>query len=616
MEIKKYLDIERCKESYASTFEVGEPIVIQTKIDGSNASIAYDSKTNSLVAFSRRQMLNEMNTLNGFWNYVQSLDVKTFAEILGDRYIIFGEWLCLSGDTIIKKVSSGKGKSKMTLKEMYEKKYTPRYKNDEICKRGINKLLHLLYNNEEITKNNFNSKYKLDKETTINKALKEGLIIEKNEQYIITEKGINKIKEYYFSISTWGHDGFPSIYSLNLEEDQIISNKIQDIVYTGKKMVYRITTHKGYTIKATANHPFLTPKGWVEVKNLSIYDCVAVTDFINRNEHSRKYGIGTRQIFKKQKEYKDKIGKCEICGNTTGLNLHHIDENHFNNEESNWQILCQDCHGKIHTKFSNIPKFEYEFDYIIDIEEVGEEDCYDICMMGGENVANFIANNFIVHNCKHSVKYPEDMYKKFYMFDVWDRETEQYLTQEDSLAIFDRLRDYIPHYVHTLYNGPFISWEHTLAFLKENIYGETPCMEGIVIKRQNKLWSKSSRLPYYVKIVNEKFSEVHSSKPKTIDPEKLAAREAEQAAVAEVVTKRRIIKQIEKFIEDQIIPSDWGGESMKQISKLLPKAVYEDCRKEEPEAVITVENFGKICASLCMKYAREILDDKSKFLKA
>lgn len=311
MEIKKYLDIERCKESYASTFEVGEPIVIQTKIDGSNASIAYDSKTNSLVAFSRRQTLNEMNTLNGFWNYVQSLDIKTFAEVLGNRYIIFGEWL--------------------------------------------------------------------------------------------------------------------------------------------------------------------------------------------------------------------------------------------------------------------VP---------------------------------------------HSVKYPEDMYKKFYMFDVWDRETEQYLTQEDSLAIFDKLKNYIPNYVHTLYNGPFISWEHTLAFLKENIYGETPCMEGIVIKRQNKLWSKSSRLPYYVKIVNEKFSEVHSSKPKTIDPEKLAAREAEQAAVAEVVTKRRIIKQIEKFIEDQIIPSDWGGESMKQISKLLPKAVWNDIIKEEPEIVQQYENAGKICASLCMKYAREILDDKSKFLEA
>lgn len=307
MEIKKYIDIERVKESYASTFEVGEPIVIQVKIDGSNASIAYDSKTNSLVAFSRRQALNEMNTLNGFWNYVQSLDVKAFAEILGDRYIIFGEWL--------------------------------------------------------------------------------------------------------------------------------------------------------------------------------------------------------------------------------------------------------------------VP---------------------------------------------HSVKYPESMYKKFYMFDVWDREAEQYLTQEDSLAIFDRLKYYIPNYVHTLYNGPFVSWEHTLAFLKENIYGEAPCMEGIVIKRQDKLWSKSSRLPYYVKVVNEKFSEVHSSKPKTIDPEKLAAREAEQAAVAEVVTKRRITKGLEKLIEDNIIPFDWDEHNMREISKTLPSFIYQDCQKEEPEIVINCENFGKICSQLTMKYVRNILQEKSQ----
>lgn len=305
--LKKYIDIERVKESYASTFEVGEPIVIQVKVDGSNASIAYDSKTNSLMAFSRRQVLDETNTLNGFWDYVQSLDVKALAEVLGDRYIIFGEWLV-----------------------------------------------------------------------------------------------------------------------------------------------------------------------------------------------------------------------------------------------------------------------------------------------------------------KHSVVYPDHMYKKFYMFDVWDKETEQYLTQQDSLAIFDRLKNYIPNYVHTLYNGPFVSWEHTLAFLNENIYGESPCMEGIVIKRQDKLWSKSSRLPYYVKVVNEKFSEVHSSKPKTIDPEKLAAREAEQAVVAEVVTKRRIIKGLEKLIEDNIIPFDWDEHNMKEIAKTLPSFIFKDCQKEEPEVVLCCENFGKICGQLTMRYVRDILQEKSQ----
>lgn len=55
---------------------------------------------------------------------------------------------------------------------------------------------------------------------------------------------------------------------------------------------------------------------------------------------------------------------------------------------------------------------------------------------------------------------------------------------------------------------------------------------------------------------------------------------------------------------------------MKDLSKILPKAAYEDCCKEEPETVKANENFGKICASFAMKYAREILDDKSKFLGA
>ena len=91
--MKKYLDIERCKQKYAETFNVGEDIVIQEKIDGSNASIRYDEESGTLKAFSRRLELNADNTLNGFWDYVQTLNLDTFKEILGSRYIVFGEWM-------------------------------------------------------------------------------------------------------------------------------------------------------------------------------------------------------------------------------------------------------------------------------------------------------------------------------------------------------------------------------------------------------------------------------------------------------------------------------------------------------------------------------------------
>lgn len=38
-----------------------------------------------------------------------------------------------------------------------------------------------------------------------------------------------------------------------------------------------------------------------------------------------------------------------------------------------------------------------------------------------------------------------------------DKETEQYLTQEEALTIYDALHGYLPHYVWTLYDDPFVS---------------------------------------------------------------------------------------------------------------------------------------------------------------
>lgn len=536
MNIKHYVDIERLKDKYAEGFKPGEHITITEKIDGSNGSFCWDTEVNTLAVFSRRRQLDQSNTLNGFYELVQSFDMNYYQESLNKNYIIFGEWLCLSGDTVIKKAKAGKGKSEMTLKEMYNYAHVP-------------------------------------------------------------EKGRTK--------SWWERAGYPSLYSLNLKTDIIQTNKMQEIVYTGKKIVYKLTTHKGYSIKATANHPFLTPKGWVELKNLSIYDCVAITDFITKNSHQRTYGIGTREILRKQKEYKDKIGKCEICGVTNGLNLHHKDENPLHNTEDNWQVLCQDCHVKAHTKFNNQPKFDYEFDYIIDIEEIGEEDCYDICMSGDENVANFIANNFIVHNCKHTIKYPEDKYRKFYVFDVWDKDKEQYLPWDSVMLI---ARTFNLETVPVFYDGPFISWEHIYSFVGKTEMGAMPCGEGCVIKSQDRLGEKNSRLPAYVKIVSEQFSEVHKSKPhKEIDPEKIAAKQAMEELAATIVTERRIQKAIEKFIEDNLISSDWDEKNLGAIAKILPKAIYDDCIKEEPETVAQIENFGKICGSLSMKIARNLI---------
>ena len=307
--MKKYLDIERCKQKYAETFNVGEDIVIQEKIDGSNASIRYDEESGTLKAFSRRLELNADNTLNGFWDYVQTLNLDTFKEILGSRYIVFGEWM----------------------------------------------------------------------------------------------------------------------------------------------------------------------------------------------------------------------------------------------------------------------------------------------------------------GAKHAIKYPENVYGKFWMFDVWDTQTEQYLPYEETRSFYDKLiacgnEDNKFNFVPVFYIGKFESWEKTSELVGRTEVGAEPTGEGIVIKRQNCLDSKSSRLPFYVKIVSEQFSEVHKSKKqKAIDPEAIAKKEPNLALAATVVTPQRIQKMLYKFIEDGLLPQDWDEHNLKDISKILPNAIYKDCVKEENETVQQVEDFGKVAAKLSMSIVRDLI---------
>lgn len=206
---------------------------------------------------------------------------------------------------------------------------------------------------------------------------------------------------------------------------------------------------------------------------------------------------------------------------------------------------------------------------------------------------------------KHTIKYPQEKMKQFYVFDVWDTEVEQYIPWEQTkqMAEFCGLK-----MVPVFYDGPFISWEHVYSFVGKTEMGGEPTGEGVVIKSQDRLDNKFSGTPAYVKIVAKEFSEVHQSKPqKDIDPAKIAARQAAEALAETIVTPRRVEKAIQKFVEDGIVPENWDEKDLGTIAKNLPRAIYNDCVKEEPETVAQIENFGKICGSLSMKLARGLI---------
>ena len=206
--------------------------------------------------------------------------------------------------------------------------------------------------------------------------------------------------------------------------------------------------------------------------------------------------------------------------------------------------------------------------------------------------------------CPHSVKYPNDKYNNFYMYDVYDLETQSYLPQNKVVTIAENLGLTM---VPIFYIGEFISWEHCMSFVGKSELG-AESGEGIVVKNQTRLNDFDYRRPFYLKIVGEKFCETKAhGHIKQTNPDVLAKLEADRELAETIVTEARVTKILHKMVDEEIIPADWSSHDMGTIAKNLPRLVYEDCVKEEPETVNTIDNFGKVTNSIAMGIVRSKL---------
>jgi DNA polymerase-3 subunit alpha len=75
---------------------------------------------------------------------------------------------------------------------------------------------------------------------------------------------------------------------------KIKSRPIAEIFYNGKKSVWKITTRSNRKIKATSNHPFLTPDGWKKLEDINIGDKIATPRVIP--EPSKPISIETQKL--------------------------------------------------------------------------------------------------------------------------------------------------------------------------------------------------------------------------------------------------------------------------------------------------------------------------------
>ena len=207
---------------------------------------------------------------------------------------------------------------------------------------------------------------------------------------------------------------------------------------------------------------------------------------------------------------------------------------------------------------------------------------------------------------KHTIKYNNDWYDKWRVYDVWNKERGKYLDQLSVQALCHIIG---LEYIEELYDGPFISWDHCRSFMnKSTAYG--PDQEGIVVKNQTALFRHENRFPAYLKIVNESFKETMKVKqPKEIDPEAEAARKRAIELANSVVTEARVKKMILKLIDEGIIPENLTPKDMGLVMKHLPKRIYDDdVLKEEIETVKAIgENASKIISTSVAQISRKIV---------
>ena len=205
----------------------------------------------------------------------------------------------------------------------------------------------------------------------------------------------------------------------------------------------------------------------------------------------------------------------------------------------------------------------------------------------------------------HSVEYPNEKYNHAYFYDIYDTVEQKYLPQTE---VRQRIGELGLTCVPVFYEGEFTSWEDCMEYVgKTELGGKYG--EGIVIKNMTRLNDSNTRNPFYIKIVGDKFKETKGQKHvKEIDPEKLHAVEENKALAETIITESRVIKILNKFIDEGILPNDWCANEMPIIAKNLTKAVYEDCVKEEPETVKQIDNFGKVANGIAMKLARDIME--------
>lgn len=242
---------------------------------------------------------------------------------------------------------------------------------------------------------------------------------------------------------------------LSLKDGEIRARTIKSIVQSGNKRTYSIVIEGRDAIRATVDHRFLTPTGYVQLENLRRGDSVIVRGdnlrgrganaatrrivSANFHPHARQkvvdgygpYGsiLYCRAVLEARLNglavedflrivHTDQEAALLLAYLPADVQIHHNDEDPTNDSWDNLKVLSREEHSRLHGQQhqENLGRYSGRWNYttakVVSITYHGVEPTYDIEMEDGD-APNFLVYGAVVHNSGKST-IMRRLYRLFY----------------------------------------------------------------------------------------------------------------------------------------------------------------------------------------------------------
>jgi replicative DNA helicase len=190
---------------------------------------------------------------------------------------------------------------------------------------------------------------------------------------------------------------------------RLVRAEVSNAFCTGTRQVFRITSQKGRTLRATANHKFLTERGWRRLDELRLGERIATIDpnaqQLTITEAGRHVGSVSALYLR--------LAAQTAPALTAGLS------------EGPWVLqrpAIDRVSVDVHTADADLPEdagLGVYWDRIASIQADGVEDVYDLTV---PEFHNFVANDIIVHN---SIEQDADVVIFVYREDYYNEDTDR-----------------------------------------------------------------------------------------------------------------------------------------------------------------------------------------------